>query len=295
MKKLYKILIICLLVLTISACKSKDEYKTIELSGTEMVDNIGKGKDFIVAFLKSDSEKSQNLLNSLEKIAKDTKQTIYYSYVDHINNETTILLYATLGNSYNYNQILVIENNKPKTIEYKSYQDLYNNLKNYKFNSKLDKSSEKSIAETIGIAHSYYEDGKIGSANNKLNEIYSSKEAKAEIEKNKYYKIINGWDTYTSGHKKNTFIYHHFIFNLFDDTISLYEKEGKIEEIEIPKRVNDKYTTYYYYIKNGIIYTSQSEDGKYQKRYKINSLSDEVLNITDLKNNLELNLLRRSI
>ncbi len=293
MKKYFKLIIILLLAITLCSCKQKQEYKAEEIDATEILNNLGNDKEFIVALLKEDSDKSKELINSLNQAAEMMNQNLYYIYLEHIDGNSSILLYTVIEKYYNYNEVVVFSKDETNGYAYTNFQKLYDSIKNYRFDNEIERNSDEVIEKTVKEAHDLYKKGKIGDANNKLNEVYSSKQAKEEIKNNYLYNITKSWDTYTNGSKKGTFVYHNLAFSLFDNEIDIYEKEGKMEDIEIPEAINNKYTSYHYYIKDDIIYISKTKDGKYKKRYKINSLNNQALNITDLENNVEMNLLRR--
>jgi hypothetical protein len=96
MKKYLKLLFIILIPLIICACEDngKREGKLIEISALELTRNFHgeNSKDFIFATVNEHKKGYGEFLESLKKLVKETNQTIYYVYYQHIDTEASLYI-----------------------------------------------------------------------------------------------------------------------------------------------------------------------------------------------------------
>ena len=119
------------------------------------------------------------------------------------------------------------------------------------------------------------------------------KEAQKEHNSNKYYHLINVWErteiTPDIPEKTN---YASLVFTSGVNYYLLQKESALSEDFEKPTTLN-KYEQIYYRFKDGIIYTSNREDGHYEETYKINDVDEKYLQLTDLKTNKKQTYTRR--
>ena len=288
MKKYLNLLFIILIPLIICACEDngKREGKLIEISALELTRNFHgeNSKDFIFATVNEHKKGYEEFLESLKKLVKETNQTIYYVYYQHIDTEASLYIFNLYDAYFTSNAYHVVEDSEMLiTEEYKSYDKMKTDLKGIYYKDKLTMQSEKEVKENLKYAKEEYDKGNISVAFNYLNRIYDEPEAKNFFKENKYLGIVKVWEHFiiTKG-KKDKITYRSLMF--LHDSISYYETliKDDYETFEEPTYLNG-YDQFFYYVKDDIIYTSTTQDGKYEKRYLIKEIEETRLSLIDYK------------
>lgn len=262
-KKLLLIIILLLLVTGITGCNKKESPKgqLIEISDLELRKNIDD-TNFILAITDSSNIYNDDYLKDLERTAKLTKNVIYYIDLKHISITMDIYFYEVLllqtGLSY-----LVIEDGEAVASSlYENPDEMTKNLSSFKYQEdNLIKMTEEEVDENIANAVDKLNEGKISYSLDYLNLVWTDQKAKELFEANPVYNLIGAWDYYgTEGDYIN---YKKIKSYTFSDEISIYNTKAKKDELKKPE-TND-YTSYYYLVKDDIIYISDTKDGKYKE------------------------------
>lgn len=281
-RKIY--ILILLLPLLLCSCE-KREFGIKEISASSLTGVILDESDLnmIVAIYNDEDPNYKQFLSDLDKIAKETSRNIYIIDGEHIDIANAMILYD--GLQIEYEKLIYIVYQDGAEVIYNYYAD-YNttlyDLEGYKSIYEIETSKYDTLDtdQYINEAREKYNAGYISEAYEKLNKIWPSEKAKEEYKNNKYYQIINNWEMYrTVG--DNKIIQESFIFTASANVLYVASKEGELNNIE--NITMNEYTTYYYYIKDGIIYISESKDGKYKKGYTIESINEDSLVIKNNK------------
>ena len=297
MKKLLKLIMLLITCFILSSCKSKEEYKLIEITGEDLVTNINNNNNFIFAFVNTSKDNYQSFMDSLELVVKNAHLNIYYVDYNHMDYNSFAAMVDTVDLPYN-TQSYVVYKNKEYVVSdsYTNYQKLYLALKNYTFTNKLTLKSEDDLKKDLDLAKEELENGNIGLSYYYLNKSWTLKETKEFEASQNIYKILNLWENYEfrNPEKLDYTTYHSMFLSNHTKYIMESTKSGEYNNFEKPTDLDD-YSFVYYYIKDDIIYTAKEENtdlSKYKATYKINSLSDDILNVTKLSNNKEYEYIR---
>jgi len=288
MKKILFLIILTFLIIVIPGCKN-EEYKLIELSGTEFVNNFfaedieDEDINVVFAVYSNRNENTEQFLEDLDKVARLTKEYIFCVDFDH----TSVFDELFFEDYYQGNNIYVVIQNG-KTIvseEYTDYTTMFKKLNGKKYDYDIKYNSQEYIDEQIKIAQEEYDKGRISTSLSSLYSIWNSKEAKEFYETHAYYKLIHHWEG--SIPTKDSELYHMFAFNVgsFFNTVTIIDKLDKAVGFEKPEDGD----LYFYYIKDGYFYLSETEDGEYKKSYKINKYNDQNL-FLEIKKDLEIGM-----
>ena len=275
MKKIIKLIFIFVLTIALCSCNKK-EYKLIELTSTELVNHLLKGDtDLVFITYDENNEQNEEFFKNVQKIAKIAKENIYYIDINHMVFSDEILLTES---GIDYKNLLYIVVQDGATIineQYTDYDTMFKALngKNYEEQPKLISDEEKN--EHISLAREYYNKGQLVNAYNELAQAWTLQEAKDEFKNNKYYYLLNEWESFQVLNNQEEVKYDGFLFYTFNSTMYTATKTDKIEGFTEPDL--DKYTSKYYYIKNDCIYTSKDQDGSYKKEYKIKEIEKNKL------------------
>ncbi|MGN1371452.1 MAG: hypothetical protein ACI4XM_04190 [Candidatus Coprovivens sp.] len=293
MKKI-KILLILLVAFFLCSCNKK-EYKLIEITGEELVENlIVKQNNFIFAIIDSSESDYENFFKDLNSIVKSANINIYYVDYLHLSNEAATTLFNYYTTDFTTNGIFVNQNKSlVVAAEYTDFKTAYSLVKDKAFTNEVYFVDDSIKKEYIKEAKELMEENKISEAHDKLNKAWNLKEAKDEYNSNKYYNLINAWERieYTTSIPEKT-KYTSIIFFTNTNYYAVQKTEASSEEFTIPTTLDD-FETIYYKVKDDIIYTSNREKGYYEKTYKINDISDKYFQLTDIKNNKKMTFTRR--
>lgn len=295
MKKILKISIFLLLIIVLGACGDKKEYKLIELTSNDLLQNImaEDNKDFVFAVVDDEDDNYETFLEHLQKVVQNAKINIYYIDYNHIDSGSGMYLLDLLELGIAPSTYYVFQDGNIKlSKKYSDYATLYNDLKNTSFLSEMIITDDNELLENLNKAREEYVKGNIGIALNYLNLAWSLEEAKEEYNNNAYYNLINTWEVYDF--KDDELTYATYFNNIFILNYNYYlssSASGLYAVLEKPTSFAD-YKNVYYYLKDDIIYTAEQEDGKYTKKFKINYISANFLRVTDLSNNKDYEYIR---
>lgn len=298
MKKIVRISLLFLIIVTICSCKSnKEEHSLIEITGEELINNIYADKEgkFIFALYNSDKQNADKFLNDLGNVVKNINMDIYYVDYNHLDDSSAFNLLATESGDFDKNSYYIYDNGKISlSTNYTDFATLYKDLKTSRGDYSMDFVSDETKKGYLEEADKLYESGNIAEAFNALNKAWSLKEAKEKYDKNTYYKLIRVWEAYEfEDDQKENVKYTSIIFlNKYNYFYRIVVTD-KYNGFEKPTDLT-RYEEVYYSIKGDIIYTSKYDNGKYEKAYQIVSVSDERLSIIDLSNNKKINFVKRS-
>lgn len=290
MKKIKNILIMSLLVLILCSCETKDNHKLIELTAQELVQNIysEEEKSIIFAIIDNTEDDTEQFIKDLKTVSNNIDTNIYYVDYQHLDTSSAGELFFGFEGDLTTNSYHVISSNELKlTTDYTDFKTLFKDLKEHKYNTDIITIPKSTKKEYINSAKKHYQEGNIGLAYEELNKAWNIKEAKEEFNNNKYYNLINTWESknirYEDKEENDTIDYQSILFYFNVNYLYKINKTGKYSEFKKPEM--EEYKKLYYYVKDDIIYTSTKEDGTYKETYKIEELKKDYLSLTDLKNN----------
>lgn len=282
MKKIF-IIFFCLILIT--ACNNKKEYHLIELTSEELANNImaKETKNFVFAVYNSSEDNAENFMKDLKNVVKNANINIYYIDYQHIDTESSLILFNSYQANFTTNGYHVLQN-KDLVIS-KSYTDfktMYKDLKSKAFKDSLATTSNSKKEKYLKEAKKLYDEGNISLSYNVLNKAWNLKEAKEFYNNSKYYKVLNTWESILTNLDNGKVKYRSLLF--YYNLKYFYEitKNYPNSEYEKPSSLKE-YSQTYYYIKDDIISTSTIEKGTYKKKYKIIEVNEEILEIQDLK------------
>ena len=288
MKKIFKLFIILIFPILLCSCNNNEnlEGKLVEISAIELTNNFYEKdcKDMIFATVNEHKKGYQQFLKDLEKLAKETNRTIYFTYYQHIDTESALLIFNTYDAYFSDNAYHVMEDDKLIITElYTNYDTMKTKLSNKRYYEKLDMQSEKEIQNNLEEAKKAYDKGNIAISFDYINRIWDEPDAKSFYDSHKYLGLIKAWEHFTVTEDKKTRIsYRSLLFyhnsNYYFETLvkEYYEGFTKPNDLSVYDKV-------YYYVKDDIIYTSDKENGTYKERYKIISIEKTQLKVFDYK------------
>lgn len=288
MKKIIKLLFIILISIAICSCGNKKptEGQLIEISAVELTNNFyGKNsKDFIFAIINEHKSGYMNFKKDLERLVKETNQTIYYTYYQHIDTDSALLIFNVYDAYFTSNSYHIVENNEiTLTKQYTTYDQMKTDLAYKNIYEELTYQNDKEIKSYLKKAKEEYNKGNIAKSYDSINKIWDTEEGKNFFNTHPYLGIIKSWEHFviTEG-TKDKITYRSLLFyhnsNFFYETLI---KEYN-DNFEKPNSL-DRYEKVYYYIKDDIIYTSDKEDGTYKERFKIKEITKVKLHLFDYK------------
>lgn len=297
MKRLLKIVVLLLLLVGICSCREKKEYYAVELTGEELARNIftDDKKSFVFAMINEDKSDTEQFIKDLGSLAKSSKKNVYYVNYSHIDTDSSFYLFNIDAADFANNSYYAYDNgNFVKAEYYTDYATMYQDLKNFNNNGEIEYIADDVKKNYLEEANTLYAEGKISMAFDSLNKAWSLDEAKDIYKSNKYYKLLIAWEFFDFKDKELTELtYYSLIFYHGVPTFSVASKEGKYEKDYDKTFYPEAYQDLFYYVKDDIIYTSKSEDGKYSKTYEITRLDSNHLEFKDLKTKKEYNYVRR--
>lgn len=262
-KKLLIIVILILLVTGITGCNKKENPKgqLIEISSLELSKNIDNN-NFILAITDSNNIYNDDYIKDLERTAKLTKNVIYYIDTKHISITMDIFLYEVLLLPTGLSYVVIEDSNAATSGQYEDPSELTKSISEFNYKEdNLEKLTQEEIEENINNSRIKLEEGLVSYSLDYLNMVWSAKEAKEIYDANPIYNLLGTWDNYTTSGEYINYI--KLKSYTFSDKIYIYETKGKSGEIKQPE-IND-YKSYYYLVKDDIIYISESVDGKYKE------------------------------
>ncbi len=258
----------------------KKEYGLIEITADQLTTCLVDSSCSITfAFYNEELGNAESFINDLERVAKETKENIYYVDSNHINLTSSLILYDGLNIDYTLSNYVVYQNGKEVIYgTYENYNDLKKDLNGKKYDTEIKEISKEEIEYNLQKAREEYEKGFISKAISYLNNVWACEEAKEEYKNNSYYSLINEWEVYTMVNEKDV-LYTALLFSTMDNTIYIGTKKGEFKGFERPGY--ETYEKFYYYIKDDIIYTATSESGSYKKAYTILKIQKDQMLLTD--------------
>ncbi len=298
MKRILNTLIIIGCVLLLTACNNQREYKVIELTGEELVENVFNEdkKNIIFALYNSQLENHTNFLNDIENVSKNAKLDIYIVDISHVDNSSAAMLFSVNEFYSEENQYFAyINGNLVVSNEYKDFKTLYSDLKSLGYKSEIEIIEESVKKEYFEKAKKLYDDGKIAESLSNLNRAWSLEDAKNFYKSHSYYKVLESWERYEYPNSK-THKLNYISIDFLSSTSILYKGEEKNKDSEnfTKPSIQSDYESFYYYIKDDIIYTSSSETGNYKETYKIINITENVLTLYEYKTKKENDYTLRS-
>ena len=274
MKRIKYFFVLIILLLFLTSCEKK-EYGLIEL---EFVNSFysedGKGNLSVTfAVISYQNDNTEQFLEDLDKVARRSKELIYYIDFDHIDFMSSMFLenFFSQDNCYH-----VFQNNVHLVSSvYSDYDTLYKELNGKRYYPRIVKLSQEYINEQMEIAKKNYEEGYLSSSIAALYNIWSSKEAKDFYNSHDDYKLIHYWGGYIPTDDSKKLHYFGFEVGFFYDTFVVYEAEGDISGFEVPTEG----IFYDYYYKDGYFYLAETDSGNYKKAYKIQSVDDDRIHV----------------
>ncbi len=294
MKKIKLLLLLLLIPVLLCSCNKK-EYNLIEITGDELVQNmLEEEKNFVFAIVDKSEDNAASFLKDLENVSKSANINIYYVDYLHMSQDAAFKLFTSYSTDFSTNGYHVLQN-KSLTVSaaYTDFKTLYTTLKTKAFTDELVRIDKETKLNYIKEAKELYKENEIGEAHNLLTKAWDLKEAKKEHDDNKYYHLINGWErtVYTNDIPEKT-KYTSFIFNSGESYYVEQKITKETEEFDGPTDA-DKFETVYYRIEGDIILTSNREKGYYEETYQILNVTDELLNLKNLKTNKNETYTRR--
>ena len=284
-RKIRAIFILIFLTSIICSCEKK-EYKLIEITGEELVNNImNEEKNFVFALYNEEENNATEFMSSLKNVVKNANINIYYMDFEHVNIEPAITLYSLETLALDKNSYYVKQNNGiVESAYYEDYSTMYKTLKTYAFTNKLDYISESEKKSELEEAKKLLKEGHVSKSYEKLGNAWTLEEAKTFYKENRIYEILDIWERYEFKDKElNKIDYHILDFLINTNYYETATKSGEYEKFD--KTINiDAYKKVYYYIKDNYIYTSKDEK-KYTKTYYVQYVNKYDLHLKDLKTN----------
>lgn len=294
MKKI-KIIVLFLLISILLCSCNKKEYQLIQITGEELVQNLlYEDKNFVFAIIDESESDAKEFKKTLEDIVKSANINIYYVDYLHLDKDTVFELFNSYSTDFTTNGFHAIQNKSLiVSNEYIDFKTTYTILKDKAYTDKLVRIDKKTKESAIKEAKKLYKENKISEAHELLCKAWDMKEAQKEHNSNKYYHLINVWErteiTPDIPEKTN---YTSLVFTSGVNYYLLQKESALSKDFEKPTTLN-KYETIYYRFEDGIIYTSNREDGHYEETYKINDVDEKYLQLTDLKTNKKQTYTRR--
>ncbi len=293
-----KILIIFTIMLLLCSCGAKKEYKVVELTGEELINNLlaQNEKRFIFAFVNKESDNYDVFMKNLTNVSNSTKNNIYYIESDYIDTESALFL-------YNFD-LFDFDNNSYYTFDGKSFDvaekyvdlsSMYSNLKSFSSKGDIGKISSTQKEEYLKEARQYYEDGQIAMSFDKLNMAWDTEEAKEFYKNSKNYMVLRSWENYEYklGDKEDKAIYTSWIFYHGVNFYSVATKEGEYNHnFRNDEFYDDDFKDVYYKVIDDVIYTNDTEEGNYKKTYEILDLTEKSMKLKEIKTKKEFVLER---
>lgn len=297
MRKRIKILILIMLTFIVCSCSNKREYNLIELTGEELVENIfsEENKNIVFAFYNSSLSNANQFLKDLENTSNNAKLDIYYIDSNHLDSGSYLILSSLDTISPTYNSYYAYINGEYKVAEeYTDLKTMYNSLKEIGYKSNVIKKTKEEKLEKVEEANKLYEEGHISQAIGLLNYAWDLEEAKEAYSNGKYYNILDSWERYEFLNEKMEEVYYENIIFYYDSNTFEHAliKSKYNKDFQKPSSYDD-YKSIYYYIKDDIIYTSDTESGKYKETYKITYIDSENLDLLNLKTKKEYQYILR--
>ncbi len=283
MKKKFVLLILFVFILFLSSCDKK-EYGLRELSAVEFSnffyneEKTIEEESIVYALYSSTSEDGEKFLEDLEKVARRTKSLIYYIDYDHLDFMTAFMLEEKAPGENYYS---VIQDGKELISEvYSDYDTLYKDINGKQFYPNINFSTQEYIDEQMDKAKEEFDKGRYTVSLNYLNLIWNNKEAKDFYNNHDEFNLIHYWEGYIPTGTDDDIHYFGFSIGYFFNTLTIYDKMGKMEGFEEPTEGK----MYYYYVKDDYFYISEKEDGEYKKGYRIVSYTKDklVVNVNGL-------------
>lgn len=293
MKKKLKIILMLLLFLFISGCNNNKEYKIINISAEDLINNMEHGKTMIVVCYADDVINSKTMRNELQNIANDIRSDIYRLDYYHIDMDFGYLLKYQYGFSADDNYYYVLEGTEVKVDEYYTNSvEAVRKLNEYQSSKDIELSQGSKIDKYLEQAEKYYAEGDLFKANEYISKGWSSEKARNYYNEHDEYKILHLWERYkTLNNSSDEFEYTQI--NTFTGESIYYKKTVKGESKTFEKPHSHDYDNKYYYkVLDKKIYTGTKAD-KLTPRFEIVFVNNERLVLNDLKTKERIEYIRR--
>ncbi len=299
MKRVITYIILVLSIMTLCGCKDdRTNNKLIELQSSELLNYFldNEKSNILVAVYYSQSDNAEQYKKALNDSLSRINNNIYYVDMDHLDEDSIMLLLDYLTCDYYENCYTAISDGEVVAENtFSDYTTLINDLKNVAIiEDEIKKIDKDTKLEYLEQAQEEYDKGNISVALEYVNRAWDLDEAKKAYRDNEYYKIIDFWEAY---HKEDP----------YDDEVKYlsiglysvkqdfydYEIEGKLSEIEKPSFI--KYNSKSYVLKGDIICVKNNENtSKYREKYRIIYVTDDRMQLEDLEDGKIYNYVRRA-
>lgn len=299
MKRVITCIILVLSIMTLCSCKNdREDNKLIELQSSELLNYFtdNEKSNILVAIYYSQSENAEQYKKALNDSLSRINNNIYYVDMDHLDGDSIMLLLDYLTCDYYENCYTAISDGEVLVENtFSDYKTLIKDLQNVAIDEdeikKIDKDTK---LEYLDKAQEEYDKGNISIALDYVNKAWDLDEAKKAYEDNEYYKIVDFWEAYHKDDSNKDEVKYLSIglYTVRQDFYD-YEIEGKLSEIEKPNFI--KYNTKSYVLKGDIICVKNNENtSKYKEKYRIIYVTDDRMQLEDLKDGKIYNFIRRA-
>ena len=289
MKKIFLLLIICIITFSIVGCSKRENpgSELTEISVYELMDIFDTDQKMIFAIVDRNVKNSKDALETLQNYQKTSKNFVYYIDATNITFIEQEYINILLNETYDDLRIYVLKNGSITLDEAipSSQSEITSLIGNEMYNKiEMDKLLE--------IRESYFREGlkslADGFISSAYNNIYLSKpkeEAKDVLETENIFNLLNSWETTIKNGKTCTYLSLNFLKGA--DRIYRQYYKGNCSSLDQTKL---DVIIYDYYISDNVIYAKKEKETEYKELYTITSLSDESLNIKTSKTKYNLKL-----
>lgn len=275
-------------------CENKKEYKIIDISGEEFINNIEEGKSFLVFMYSDNSTIYNEKLDEVKRIAETSGINIYHLDRYRLDVRSEATLDHTYSLALEENVYIAIQNGKIETPKaFSNYRETMIELEQYTFNDELILSSEEANEENIKEGEKYYNEGNIYLANQYFSKAWSSAKARDFVAKHNEFNILHYWERYEIiNNEKNEYKY---------IGINTFTADSKFGKIVVENKKNEEFLKpgfyeadekNFYKVQNNKIYVGKTED-KLEEKFKIKYLDKTQLVIEEIKTGKEYQYARR--
>ena len=279
MKKRIFVLFIAIFSLVLCSCE-KREYSLIEISSRDLASYILNTEDcdIIFALYTESLPYADEMLEGLEKIAKEKHKNIYYINGDYVDVSSSMILYDGLNIEYNDLIYVVYEDGKEVVYKnYAGYETMASDLSLYKSVYEMERL-DIDVDEIISKANELLESDEVAKAYDVLASGWPDEKIKNEFKNKKMYNLINNWQAYYTVDDMTTGYKFYFVSGF--NYVYYVEKKDTFEDLKIN---NEDYVEYKYTLDDNVITLIDEETDKVFKKFTITYLTDEILVLEDSK------------
>lgn len=277
MKKIIKIFICLLFIVTLSSCGcgKKVSNKLIQISGYDAYEFVGDKKSFILVLLDSKNDAYPKLITDLNEALSATSSNIYYVDLALSDAMQYEMLNATFGSDGYAIQIICIQHGNIVISQQEAYDydTIVSIVKGKKYPS-LD--LRKKDAEKKG----YYEKGQAAFAKGLISEAYHFyalsipyEDASTLVNGPDFY-LINNWVSQKEEAAELTYL--NIAFSGDSNTMYRRYYKGSTADFNIDSL---EIKTYDYYVKDQTIYVYDKATKEYIKMYTIDEITTDNLKV----------------